>query len=127
MDRLAAQFRGTQDQIEDVAARIGEVQAGDALARRLATVPGVGAISSRAFAVTTPDVSAFRRGRDYAALFDLTPRSHSSGGKERLGRISKVGNFQLCRLLYPGAMAGSRPLICHASRLIKAAWRVAGT
>ncbi|WP_406737127.1 transposase [Thioclava sp. GXIMD4215] len=77
--------------------------------------------------MTTPDVSAFRRGRDYAALFDLTPRSHSSGGKERLGRISKVGNFQLCRLLYPGAMAGSRPLICHASRLIKAAWRVAGT
>lgn len=59
LDMLAAQLRDTQERIEDVTARIGEVQAGDALARRLATVPGVGAISSSAFAGTTPDVSAF--------------------------------------------------------------------
>jgi transposase len=71
----------------------------------LAAVPGVGAISSSAFAATTPDVSAFRSGRDYAAWLGLTPRAHSSGGKERLGMISKAGNRYLRRLLYLGAMA----------------------
>jgi transposase len=75
------------------------------LARRLATIPGLGPIASSAFAATTPDVAAFRSARDYAAWLGLTPRAHSSGGKERLGRISKAGNRYLRRLLYLGAMA----------------------
>ncbi len=81
------------------------MQGEDELARRLATMPGVGAISSSAFAATTPDVAAFRSARDYAAWLGLTPRAHSSGGKERLGRISKAGNRYLRRLLYLSAMA----------------------
>lgn len=105
LDMLAEQLIGTQDRIDAVTARIGEKQADDPLARRLATVPGVGTISSSAFAATTPDVSAFRSGRDYAAWLGLTPKAHSSGGKERLGRISKAGNRYLRRLLYLGAMA----------------------
>lgn len=94
----------------------------DALARRLATVPGLGPIASSAFAATTPDVGAFRSARDDAAWLGLTPRAHSSGGKERLGRISKAGNVPgacvapsgprspstLRRLLYLGAMARIR-------------------
>jgi transposase len=105
VDMLADQLQGTQDRIDAVTVRIAESQADDPLARRLATAPGVGAISSSAFAATTPDVSAFRSGRDYAAWLGLTPCAHSSGGKERLGRISKAGNRYLRRLLYLGAMA----------------------
>jgi len=105
VDMLADQLQDTQNRIDAVTARIAESQADDPLARRLATVPGVGAISSSAFAATTPDVSAFRSGRDYAAWLGLTPRAYSSGGKERLGRISKAGNRYLRRLLYLGAMA----------------------
>ncbi|WP_349294826.1 IS110 family transposase (plasmid) [Thioclava sp. 'Guangxiensis'] len=104
-DMLAEQLRGTQARIDAITARIGERQADDPLARRLATVPGVGAIFSSAFAATTPDVSAFRSGRDYAAWLGLTPKAQASGGKERLGRISKAGNRYLRRLLYLGAMA----------------------
>lgn len=105
LDMLADQLAGTQAQIDAVTARIGERQADDLLARRLATIPGVGTISSSAFAATTSDVSTFRSGRDYAAWLGLTPKAHSSGGKERLGRISKAGNRYLRRLLYLGAMA----------------------
>lgn len=105
LDMLAEQLEGTQMRIDAVTARIVERQADDALTRRLTTVPGVGAISSSAFAATTPDVRAFRSGRDYAAWLGLTPKAHSSGGKERFGRISKAGNRYLRRLLYLGAMA----------------------
>jgi transposase len=105
LDMFAGQLRDTQARIEEVTVRISEMQGEDELARRLATMPGVGAISSSAFAATTPDVAAFRSARDYAAWLGLTPRAHSSGGKERLGRISKAGNRYLRRLLYLGAMA----------------------
>ena len=67
-------------------------------------MPGVGAISSSAFAATTLDVAAFRSARNYAAWLGLTPQATSSGGKERLGRISKAGNRYLRGLLYLGAM-----------------------
>ena len=105
LDLLADQLRDLRDRIDTVTDRIAAAQADDPLARRLATVPGIGVISSSALAATTPDVGAFRTARDYAAWLGLTPRPHSSGGKERLGRISKAGNRYLRRLLYLGAMA----------------------
>lgn len=105
LDLLADQLRDLRGRIDTVTERIGVAQADDLLARRLATVPGIGVISSSALAATTPDVSAFRTARDYAAWLGLTPKPHSSGGKERLGRISKAGNRYLRRLLYLGAMA----------------------
>lgn len=96
LEMLAGQLRDIQARIEEVTARIGKMQCQDELARRLATVPGVGAISSSAFAATTPDVAAFRTARDDATWLGLTPRAHSSGGKEKLGRISKAGNLDTC-------------------------------
>ncbi len=105
LDLLAGQLCETRDRIEEVAARIAAAQKEDPLARRLTTIPGIGSLSSSAFAATTPEVETFRTGRDYAAWLGLTPRPHSSGGKERLGRISKAGNRYLRRLLYLGAMA----------------------
>jgi transposase len=102
---LVGQLRDLRARIETVTQRIAATQKDDPLARRLATIPGLGPIASSAFAVTTPDVEAFRSARDYAAWLGLTPKPHSSGGKEQLGRISKAGNRYLRRLLYLGAMA----------------------
>jgi len=105
LDVLTDQLRDLRNRIETVTKRIEAAQKSDPLARRLATMPGLGPIASSAFAVTTPDVAAFRSARDYSAWLGLTPKPHSSGGKERLGRISKAGNRYLRRLLYLGAMA----------------------
>lgn len=105
LDLLAGQLGDLEKRIEAATARIAAAQKIDPLARRLATIPGLGPIASSAFAATTPDVGAFRSARDYAAWLGLTPRAHSSGGKERLGRISKAANRYLRRLLYLGAMA----------------------
>jgi transposase len=105
LDLLTDQLRDLETKIEAATARIRAAQRDNALARRLATIPGLGPIASSAFAATTPDVAAFRSARDYAAWLGLTPRAHSSGGKERLGKITKAGNRYLRRLLYLGAMA----------------------
>jgi transposase len=71
--------------------------------QRLATVPGIGILTATAIAATVPDASAFKSGREFAAWIGLTPRQQSSGGKERLGRISKQGNRYIRRLLVIGA------------------------
>jgi transposase len=105
IDLFAEQLRETQEKIDAVTARIEAAQKSDPLARRLATIPGLGAITASAIAATTPEVDTFRTARDYAAWLGLTPQPHSSGSKERLGRISKAGNRYLRRLLYLGAMA----------------------
>ena len=102
---FAGQLRDLEERIEAATARIAAAQKADPLARRLATIPGLGPIASSAFAATTPDVEVFRSARDYAAWLGLTPRAHPSGGKARLGRISKAGNRYLRRLLCLGAMA----------------------
>ncbi|KLK94689.1 transposase [Microvirga vignae] len=73
--------------------------------RRLETIPGVGFITATAIAATVTDPSQFRSGREFAAWLGLTPRPNSSGGKERLGRISKMGNGYLRTLLAVGATA----------------------
>lgn len=105
LDLLADQLRDLEARIEAATTRIMAARKEDTLARRLATVPGLGPIASSAFAAATPDVAAFRSARDHAAWLGLTPRAHSSGGKDRLGRISKAGNRYLRRLLDLGAMA----------------------
>jgi transposase len=75
----------------------------DADARRLTSIPGVGPLNAATVRAAVPDPSGFRTGRDFAAWIGLTPRAHSSGGKERLGSISKRGNRQLRMLLIIGA------------------------
>jgi transposase len=71
--------------------------------RRLTTIPGVGAITAATIKSLVPDPGGFRSGRHFAAWLGLAPRPHSSGGKERLGRISKMGNPELRTLLVIGA------------------------
>lgn len=74
-------------------------------ARRLMSVPGIGPITASAIAASVQDVGAFSGPREFAAFLGLTPRQNSSGGKERLGRVSKMGNRYLRKLLVVGAHA----------------------
>jgi len=73
--------------------------------QRLATIPGIGPITASAIAASVPDAALFRSGRQFAAWLGLTPRPHSSGGKQRLGGISKQGDSYIRRLLVIGATA----------------------
>lgn len=75
----------------------------DKVSRRLMTIPGVGPLIAATVRATVQNAHGFKSGRDLAAWIGLTPRAHSSGGKERLGAISKRGNHQLRTLLVVGA------------------------
>jgi transposase len=86
------------------------------LARRLMTIPGVGPILATAMVALAPEPSTFRRGRDFAAWVGLTPRQHSSGGKERLGRTTKMGERSLRRLLIIGAGSAVIAAVRHGAR-----------
>ena len=79
---------------------------------RLMTIPGIGPITALALQAFAPPMESFRRGRDFSAWLGLVPRQHTTGGKPRLGRISKMGQRDLRRLLITGAMA----VIRHAIR-----------
>jgi transposase len=80
--------------------------------RRLAAIPGVGVITATAIAATVTDPDQFQSGRQFAAWLGLTPQQQSTGGKTRLGGISKQGDRYLRRLLVVGATAVMR----HAKR-----------
>jgi transposase len=75
------------------------------VSQRLATIPGIGPIIATAIAATVVEPSGFRSGREFAAWLGLVPRQNSTGGKTRLGGISKRGNHYLRRLLINGASA----------------------
>jgi transposase len=73
--------------------------------RRLAQIPGVGPIGATALVMKTPDPRAFASGRHFAAWLGLTPKDHSSGGKKRLGKITRAGDEMLRSVLVAGATA----------------------
>lgn len=73
--------------------------------RRLQTMPGVGPVGALAIETFAPPMDQFKRGRDFAAWLGLVPRQNSSGGKQRLGKTSKMGQRDIRRLLVTGAMA----------------------
>jgi transposase len=73
------------------------------VARRLMTIPGVGPVTAVALAALAPPAETFKRGRDFAAWVGLTPLQHSTGGKQKLGATSKMGERTLRRLLIIGA------------------------
>ena len=77
----------------------------EASVRRLMGIPGIGPICATALEALAPPPETFATGRDFAAWLGLVPRQHSSGGKARLGRVSKMGQRDLRRLLIIGAMS----------------------
>jgi transposase len=105
---LATQLQLTQKAIVQVEAEIGAWHKSNDASRRLATIPGIGPIIASAIAATVPNPAHFRSGREFAAWLGLVPRQNSSGGKDRLGRISRQGNRYIRRLLVIGATARIR-------------------
>jgi transposase len=84
----------------------------DATARRLMTIPGIGPITATALTALAPPAETFRKGRDFAAWLGLTPLQRSTGGKQKLGAISKMGERTLRRLL----IIGSAAVVLQASK-----------
>ena len=100
------------EQIAEKAARIETkleklkgVAAGTGTARQLQTMPGIGPVTALAIEAFAPNMEAFKRGRDFAAWLGPVPHQHSSGGKQRFGRVSKAGQANIRRLLIIGAMS----------------------
>lgn len=98
----------------------------DAVARRLMTIPGVGPITASAIVASVGDPGRFRNGRHFAAWIGLVPKQNGTGGKMRLGRISKMGDRYLRKLLVLGATSSLRrakyaetPLAAWTGRLLE--------
>ena len=100
---------GTLDQqIDRLDAAVKAAAEQNAQAQLLMTQPGVGPVTSLAFVLTLGDVSRFQRGKQVASYLGLIPREHSSGGRQKLGSISKQGNRLLRSLLVEAAQTAVR-------------------
>jgi transposase len=102
---LVATLTSLQENISVLDAEITRRSKEDPVARRVMTIPGVGPISATAIAALAPPAETFRTGRDFAAWLGLTPLQKSTGGKQRLGATSKMGERTIRRLLIIGASA----------------------
>ena len=103
LELLAAQLDEVAQRIAEVDARIMAWHKANPVSRRLVTIPGIGPLIATAIAATVPDRDAFRGGREFAAWLGLVPRQRSTGGKQRLGRISRLGDKYIRQLLIVGA------------------------
>ena len=112
LEGLANQFLSLHEGITAAERRIHAWHRSNEASRRLETIPGIGPITATALAATITDPSVFTSGRELAAWIGLVPRQSSTGGKERLGRISKQGDQYLRWLLVAGVMS----VIRHAKR-----------
>jgi len=102
---LCTQLEMVKDQILDNDRRILADARKTEAGRRLMKIPGIGPLLASAIVACVPDPATFSNGRSLSAWIGLTPRQNSSGGKERLGSITKAGNTYLRELLVVGAMA----------------------
>lgn len=100
-----AQIAGLNTQITSLQKRIALLAKESAVSRRLQTMPSVGPISAFAVETFSPEMVEFRRGRDFSAWLGLVPKQHSTGGKQRMGRTSMMGQRDIRRLLIIGAMS----------------------
>ena len=102
---LLEQIAGLNEKIVGLEKELHACARRDEEASRLMTIPGVGPITAMALQAFAPPMESFGRGRDFAAWLGLVPKQHTTGGKPRLGKISKMGQRDLRRLLIVGAMA----------------------
>lgn len=105
MITVAAQVHELQGRIGALEKELKLWSRDNQVVKRLQTIPGIGIITASALAATVTDPYQFASGRQFAAWLGLTPRANSSGGKERSGRISKMGDRYLRRLLINGMTA----------------------
>ena len=109
---LVTQIEHLDSAIRAIDADIATQAKADPVSSRLMTIPGIGPITASALAATVGDPSAFSGPREFAAFLGLVPRQNSSGGKTRLGPITKMGNQYLRKLLVVGAHA----VLVHQAR-----------
>jgi len=102
---LSAQLQAVQTVIGSIEKRIVLQHRSNEASKRLETIPGIGIIGATAIAATVSDPKVFQSGRDFAAWIGLVPREDSTGGKQKLGPISKRGDQYLRRILVVGACA----------------------
>jgi transposase len=113
---LLSQLLAAQAQVDLLERAIVAQHKESEASRRLQTIPGIGVIGATATVATVTDPLAFRSGREYAAWVGLVPRQNSTGGKERLGGISKQGDRYLRRLYIVGATAVIRHARSHPEK-----------
>ena len=113
---LVEQYRLLQEQILDLDRQVLAWHRSSEVSKRLATIPGIGPLTASALVASVGDASNFKNGRNLAAFIGLVPRQSSSGGKERLGKISKRGDHYLRWLLVVGGLAVIRYAQRHGTR-----------
>jgi len=118
---LATQLKLLNSQILATDRRIRTSARATETGRRLMGIPGVGPLLASALVATVPDPKAFKSGRNLAAWVGLVPKQNSSGGKERMGGITKQGDRYLRQLLVVGALAVVRPTARRAPAMARAA------
>ena len=102
---LAAQLDLIKRQILEADRRVLAWHRSNIMSKRLEAIPGIGPLGASALVTSIPDPHIFRSGRDVSAWIGIVPKQNSSGGKERLGSISKAGNRYLRKLLVVGALS----------------------
>ncbi len=99
------QIANLTEVIKRLAAELDAAAKTDEELRRLCTIPGIGPVTAGAVAAFAPDLDTFDTGRNFAAWLGLVPRQRSTGGKTKLGSVSKMGKTDIRRLLMVGAMS----------------------
>jgi transposase len=102
---LVEQIAHLDEALKAIDGEIAAQAKADPVSSRLMTIPGIGPVTASALVATVGDPAGFSGPREFAAFLGLVPRQHSSGGKPRLGRITKMGNAYLRKLLVVGAHA----------------------
>jgi transposase len=105
-------IRALDERVAGLDREIARRAKADPVAQRLMTIPGIGPITATALIALAPPLESFRKSRDFAAWLGLTPLQRSSGGKQKLGAISKMGERTLRRLL----IIGSSAVVLQASK-----------
>ena len=100
---LAAQLQAVLTMIGSIEKRIVAQHRSNEASQRLETIPGIGVVGATTITAVVTDPKAFRSGRDFAAWIGIVPRQDSTGGKQKLGPISKQGDQYLRRILIVGA------------------------
>ena len=103
MTDLAQHLEGLDQSIDAIDDDIARARRKNPKSCLIDQVPGIGTLIASVVAASAPDPGVFKSGRDFAAWLGLTPRQHSSGGKEKLGAITKQGNRYIRKMLVVGA------------------------
>jgi hypothetical protein len=105
VEALATELARIDDQIATLDKKLMQLHRSNEMSRRLATIPGVGPIGATLLSIKVVDAGGFKSARNFAAWVGLTPKNHSTAGKNRLGVITRAGDVMLRTVLVAGATA----------------------